>query len=49
MSRTFRRRFYKQQSPVALILRIILFSTIPGDIILDPFAGAGTTSSLPIS
>jgi tRNA G10 N-methylase Trm11 len=28
---------------VALLLRIILSSTSPGDTILDPFAGTGTT------
>lgn len=36
-------RFHKQQSPVALLLRIILSSTNPGDLVLDPFAGTGTT------
>lgn len=36
-------RFHKQQSPLALLLRIILSSTNPGDTILDPFAGTGTT------
>jgi len=36
-------RVHLQQSPVALLLRIILCSTNPGDIILDPFAGTGTT------
>ncbi|MHC1610072.1 MAG: DNA-methyltransferase [Candidatus Methanospirareceae archaeon] len=36
-------RVHTQQSPVALLLRIILSSTLPGDIILDPFAGSGTT------
>jgi DNA modification methylase len=36
-------RFHKQQSPVALLLRIILSSTDPGDVVLDPFAGSGTT------
>ncbi len=36
-------RVHIQQSPVALLLRIILSSTSPGDIILDPFAGSGTT------
>lgn len=36
-------RLHKQQSPVALLLRIILSSTMPGDTILDPFAGTGTT------
>jgi DNA modification methylase len=36
-------RFHKQQSPVALLLRIILSSTDPGGVVLDPFAGTGTT------
>jgi DNA modification methylase len=37
------RRVHTQQSPVALLLRIILSSTLPGDTVLDPFAGTGTT------
>ena len=36
-------KFHKQQSPVALLLRIILSSTKIGDTVLDPFAGTGTT------
>ena len=36
-------RFHKQQSPIALLLRIILSSTKIGDTILDTFAGTGTT------
>jgi len=36
-------RFHKQQAPIALLLRIILSSTKPGDVVLDPFAGTGTT------
>ena len=36
-------RFHKQQSPLALLLRIILSSTNVDDIVLDPFAGTGTT------
>lgn len=36
-------RIHTQQSPVALLLRVILASTIPGDTVLDPFAGTGTT------
>lgn len=36
-------RFHKQQSPIQLLLRIILSSTNPNDIVLDPFAGSGTT------
>jgi site-specific DNA-methyltransferase (adenine-specific) len=36
-------RFHKQQSPLALLLRIILSSSKIGDTVLDPFAGTGTT------
>jgi DNA modification methylase len=36
-------RVHIQQSPVALLLRIILASSLPGDIVLDPLAGSGTT------
>lgn len=35
-------RLHKQQSPVHLLLRIVLSSTNPGDLVLDPFAGTGT-------
>ncbi|MBS7633292.1 site-specific DNA-methyltransferase [Candidatus Bathyarchaeota archaeon] len=37
------KRLHEQQSPVALLLRIILSSSMPGDIVFDPFAGTGTT------
>lgn len=37
-------RFHKQQSPIALLLRIILTSSKVGDSVLDPFAGTGTTA-----
>ena len=37
------RRFHKQQAPIALLLRIILASSRPGDTVFDPFAGTGTT------
>ncbi len=36
-------RAHVQQSPVALLLRMILSSTLPGDTVLDPLAGTGTT------
>ena len=36
-------RMHIQQSPVSLLLRILLSSTMPGDLIFDPFAGSGTT------
>jgi DNA modification methylase len=37
-------RFHKQQSPLALLLRMILTSTNVGDTVLDPFAGTGTVA-----
>lgn len=36
-------RLHTQQSPVALLLRIVLSSTLPGDTVLDPLAGTGPT------
>ena len=39
-------RAHKQQSPIALLLRIVLSSTKPGDRVFDPFAGTGTTLSV---
>ncbi|MHA1370014.1 MAG: DNA-methyltransferase [Promethearchaeota archaeon] len=39
-----KKRLHEQQAPVALLLRIILSSSCPGDLILDPFAGTGTTN-----
>ena len=36
-------RMHAQQTPVALLLRIILSSTLPGDVVFDPTAGTGTT------
>jgi site-specific DNA-methyltransferase (adenine-specific) len=36
-------RFHKQQSPIHLLLRIILSSTNVDDLVFDPFAGTGTT------
>lgn len=36
-------RFHKQQSPIGLLLRIILSSSKIGDTVFDPFAGTGTT------
>jgi site-specific DNA-methyltransferase (adenine-specific) len=37
-------RFHKQQAPLALLLRIILTSSRVNEVVLDPFAGTGTTS-----
>lgn len=36
-------RIHIQQSPISLLARIILSSSLPGDLIFDPFAGTGTT------
>ena len=36
-------RLHKQQSPISLLTRIVLSSSMPGDTVLDPFAGTGTT------
>jgi DNA modification methylase len=36
-------RKHTQQSPIALLLRIILSSTKIGDLVFDPFSGTGTT------
>jgi len=36
-------RIHKQQSPIQLLLRIILSSSLPGDLVFDSFAGTGTT------
>jgi len=37
-------RLHKQQSPIKLLLRIILSSSMPDNLIFDPFAGSGTTA-----
>jgi modification methylase len=34
------------QKPEALLYRVILSSTSPGDIVLDPFFGSGTTGAV---
>ena len=39
-------RAHKQQSPIALLLRVVLSSTKNGDCVFDPFAGTGTTLSV---
>ena len=36
------------QKPVALLKRIILASSCPGDIVLDPFAGSFTTGEVAV-
>lgn len=39
-------RVHTQQSPIALLLRIILSSSLPGDTVLDPTAGTGVTATV---
>jgi hypothetical protein len=36
---------HSTQKPLALLYRVILASTNPGDVILDPFFGTGTTGA----
>jgi site-specific DNA-methyltransferase (adenine-specific) len=38
-----RRTWHPTQHPQALVERAILMSTQPGDLVIDPFAGTGTT------
>ncbi|MFW5692056.1 MAG: site-specific DNA-methyltransferase [Chloroflexota bacterium] len=40
------RKVHSTQKPEALLYRVILASTNPGDIILDPFFGTGTTGAV---
>lgn len=37
------RKLHSTQKPIELLKRVILTSTKEGDIVLDPFAGTGTT------
>lgn len=37
------KKAHSTQKPLALLYRILLASTLPGDIVLDPFFGTGTT------
>lgn len=37
-------RLHNQQSPIQLLLRIILSSSKPGDFVFDPFSGTATTN-----
>ncbi|MDA9260912.1 site-specific DNA-methyltransferase [Puniceicoccaceae bacterium] len=38
-------RVHRHQSPDAMIKRLVLLFSKPGDLVVDPFAGAGTTLS----
>ena len=39
------KKIHPTQKPEALLLRVIMATTKPGDVILDPFFGSGTTGS----
>ena len=39
-------KLHPTQKPEALLHRVLLSSTAPGDIVLDPFAGTGTTAAV---
>lgn len=40
------RKLHSTQKPEALLWRILLASSSPGDIVLDPFVGTGTTAAV---
>jgi len=40
------RKTHPTQKPESLLARVILSSTMPGDVILDPFFGSGTTGAV---
>lgn len=40
------RKLHSTQKPEALLERIILASSVPGDVVLDPFSGSGTTAAI---
>ncbi|MEE9480937.1 MAG: DNA methyltransferase, partial [Kiloniellales bacterium] len=40
------RKAHPTQKPEALLYRVILAATRPGDVVLDPFAGSGTTAAV---
>jgi site-specific DNA-methyltransferase (adenine-specific) len=47
-----REKFYGKhptQKPLALLERIVLACTKPGDLVLDPFSGSGTTGVAALS
>lgn len=48
-SRAAERLGYPTQKPVALMERILQASSLPGDVVLDPFCGCGTTIDAAIS
>ncbi len=46
--RTGGRKAHATQKPEALLHRVVLASTAPGDLIVDPFVGTGTTGAVAI-
>ncbi|MHA0111956.1 DNA-methyltransferase, partial [Klebsiella pneumoniae] len=39
-------KLHPTQKPEALLHRVLLASTSPGDVVLDPFLGSGTTAAV---
>lgn len=39
------RKIHQTQKPIGLLEDLILFSTNPGEVVLDPFAGSGSTAA----
>ncbi|MBL8131043.1 MAG: site-specific DNA-methyltransferase [Anaerolineae bacterium] len=39
-------KLHATQKPEALLYRVLLASTLPGDVVLDPFFGSGTTGAV---
>jgi len=39
-------KLHPTQKPEALLHRVLLASTLPGDVVLDPFLGTGTTAAM---
>jgi len=40
------RKTHPTQKPEALLYRVLMSSTLPGDVVLDPFFGTGTTGAM---
>jgi modification methylase len=40
------RKVHSTQKPEALLERVVRSTTRPGDVVLDPFAGSGTTGAV---
>lgn len=40
---TWNRKWHKNEKPVSIMRRLVEFLTDPGDLVIDPFMGSGTT------